>query len=268
MTNQQGRIIDINRWYRTGGIDYPKLKESVQPQNVVIIQACAGTHENELLEEQAEGCLSVDIDIETFGVPAAWKDPVSWADYYMSLPYVMDNPKWIDNEPTGGTQVNQYQLRKIKERIDSRSKGPAGYYSNYPYTNNVGNPAFIKDMDVWWAEYPLHWRLVGWYQYQYFHTYEADKAWWLPKWASRLGITPIVHQFTEKGRAQHYGAKPFTDDPDNKVGIQSMDLSLTLIDDDEYRTRRFTPYKDVPPVPPTLADHEKRIRRLEGFHNV
>jgi hypothetical protein len=131
---------------------------------------------------------------------------------------------------------------------------------------------------MWWAEYPLHRVGLIWRQYHHFDTFLKDKPWWLPKWAARLGITPILHQFTEKGRAQMYGANATTNHPVYKTGIQSADLNVGLVDFEDYYVTRFGPYGAVVPPPSgdcpndsvidllwdTVANHEARILQLEN----
>lgn len=254
----QPRAVDIHRYYRTGGINYIKFKANF---DFVIIQACVGDRPNELLEEQVTGCKSVNLDYETYCVPDPAEDPVWQADFYLDLPGVSEAPKYGDIEPTGGQMVSEYQARKFLERIDQKSAGKAGYYSNYAYTKTLGNPQWIKERDVWWAEYryapPLYL-----YKFSMFEPFFEKYPWWIPKWAAVFSITPILHQLTDKGDAQHYGANPTTNDPQYGTGIKSMDLNAGLVDLDEYYERRFDPYSTAPPP---LTDKEK-LDKLWAAH--
>ena len=164
------------------------------------------------------------------------------ADYYMDLYGVMSAPKWVDVEKAGGIMPSQYQVRSMIDRIRDVSPGKPGYYSNYPRTKDIGNPSWIKDYPVWWAQYPLYWTGLGWSQFRTFEKFFEKKPWWTPTWAAKLGISPIIHQFTEKGDAQNNGANAYTNDPKWKVGIKSADFNAGLVSYDEYYNIRFSPY--------------------------
>ena len=237
--SEQFTIIDINQYWRTGGTDYPELKASC---NSVIIQAYNGARPNPILKEQIDGCVEHDIDYETFCIPNPDLDGKYMADLYLDLYGVFKAPKWLDAERVGGRMATQYKTWEFVQRVNEMSLGEIGYYSNYPRTMELGNPSWIRNMIVWWAEYPLYFTGIGWSQYRTFEKFFQDKPWWSPKWAAKLGISPTIHQFSKKGYAQVYGAKAYTEDPKFKVGIKSADLTAGLVSYDLYWNARFGPY--------------------------
>ena len=134
--SEQMRIIDINEWWRTGGIDPEELKMSAE---VVIIQAYNGRRMNPLLKEQVDLCNAYQIPYETYAIPNSLLSGKDMADLYLDLYGVLHAPKWADIEPSGGTIVTQNQAWEFIKRVNEKSQGMIGYYSNYPSTNKIGN---------------------------------------------------------------------------------------------------------------------------------
>lgn len=252
----QAKVLDLNRYWRTGGANWDFIQGYY---DAVIFCANVGNKQDALLEEFGEEVTKRKIPYMTYSIPDHTELPSVAAEFYVSLPYVLDGIPIGDVEPMrkGGPLGTEYFYRKFFEHLDSFHTIEALYYSNYNNTNKLGNPQWIKQRRVWWAEYPYHWD--GWRYIKYRdYSFLDDKPWWLPKWASRLGITPILHQFTDYGDGQKLGANEKTNDPFYKDGIKSVDLNVSLIDVLEFMQL-------WPDAEPGISDKEK-LNKLWNAH--
>lgn len=219
----QPRIVDIHEYYRIGGINPAKMKANF---DIVGIRAAVGEDIDNLLEEHVDLCVDWAMPYFTYQVPVAWLDPEYQAEVYLSLYGVMDGPACQDVEISGGKIITAYQGQKHIEWIDKHHPCKCWYYSNNYYTKMFGNPRYIKERPVFWAEYPYR---VYPFLYSDFDSFLAKYPWWVPRWAADLGITPIINQFTKKGDAQTFIANPKTDDPEHRDGIKSADFGVGLV---------------------------------------
>jgi len=260
--SSQLRAVDIHEYYRTGGIDWQRADQNF---DIAGIRACVGTRMDKLLPEHINYCKLMGIPYITYQVPVHGKDPDEQTDFYLSLPGVSDGLIAEDIEPYEGIMVTAAEAKAVFDALDRKRSDMAWYYSNYYYTNKIGNPAWIKYRQVWWAEYRYE---SGTTKFRKFEPFLAVYPWWQPRWAQVLGIDVTLHQLTDYGDAQFYLARAYTDDPDWPNGIKSADLNVGL-KSTEYILSLWDALK--PPTPPTdieetLQDHEQRIKTLEGFH--
>jgi hypothetical protein len=122
-----------------------------------------------------------------------------------------------------------------------------------------GNPPYIRERPVFWAEYPYQ---IFTYLFRRFDTFLAKYPWWIPRHAASLNITPTIHQFTKKGDAQYYIANPTTNDPKWKTGIKSADLSVGLVYYSDLM-KYWDVFDTPPPLPPT---DKQKLDRLWKAH--
>lgn len=213
---KQGQVVDINRFYPDGDIDWPRVKE-----NFIAVGICAvyGSKVDSGLVRHVDKCVEYDLPYWTYGIPDRWKDSIWWADMYMDQYGVEGHPTTLDAEPTNGYMATPSQFYNARNRIERSNGMMPWWYSNYYYTTKLDVPEWIleDDMIIWWAEYPE--------PHRYFHTFLAKFPWWNPRWAEELGYRPVLHQFTSNGDAPYYltnGAK------------LSADLNVTLVDADAF----------------------------------
>lgn len=265
MTDQL-RAVDIHEWYRTEGIDWDRTAANF---DIVGIRAVVGDHVDELLEEHVDHCQARKIKYFTYCIPGVNESPEWQADFYLDQYGVSDGLICGDVEPDvkGGALGTEYLYRKFFERLAQRRSDPAWYYSNYNNTKKIGNPAWIKSLPVFWGEYRYEYLTV---KYRKFENFLARYPWWPPRWATELGISVTLHQFTDYGDARFYLANATTGNPSYPSGIKSADLSVGLVE----RSKILAMWDALTPPDPdpdpdledTVKDHERRITRLETFH--
>lgn len=251
----QPRAVDIHEWYRTGGTDWPRLHANF---DVVGIRAGQGVDVDALLVEHIDKAKYYDIPYFTYWIPEQFDDPIYQADKYLDQYGVLDGLACMDIEPAGGGMVIEYQARKFIERVDAKHRAQCWYYSNYPYTNDIGNPGWIKTRPVFWAEYRYQFLFT---KYRKFEPFLEKYPWWPTRWATALGIDVTLHQFTDYGDAQYYLANAKTDDEYYRDGIKSADLSVGLVDLKEL----LALWNPVNTIPPPVSDAEK-LSRLWNYH--
>jgi len=213
---EQGPVVDVNRHYANGGIEWYRV-----PLNFCAVGICAvyGSKVDAMLQSNVDGAKSQNLPYVTYGIPDATKDPIWWADFYLDQYGVQDAPTTIDIEPNLGYLVTAANALKARNRIAQVTGDLPWYYSNYNYTKQIGNPKWIKEMIVWWAEY-LYEKYP--YKYRRLDAWLSSHPWWQPKWAQTLGIAPVLHQLSDYGDAPYYLTPP--------SGKKSADLNVSLID--------------------------------------
>ncbi|MFN2233882.1 MAG: hypothetical protein ACK2U1_06600 [Anaerolineales bacterium] len=243
---RQARIIDIHEYYRTGGIDWLRLKANF---DAVGIRALVGSVVDELLEEHVDYAQRYEIPYFTYCVPSKKVNAEKQAALYLDQYGVKDAPKVWDIEPVGGELVDGETVSILFQCVQD-----AWYYSNENYTNKIGNPKFLKDVEVIWLAqyyyqiYPL--------KYRKFKPFLDKYAWQQPKSAVRLGLNATLWQFTNYGDARYYCANERTNDPDWPAGIKSADLNVSLIDEPDL----LALFNDAP------LTIEEKVERLWDAH--
>lgn len=259
--SRQAVVVDIHEYYRTGGIDWPRAADNF---DALILRAAVGFRLDELYFEHMEKAELHFERVATYAVPDPQYPPDELADFYYEIEGVSAHPIIGDIEPTGGAMVTEYQARKFFERLSSRG-GPFApwYYSNYNYTEALGFPQWVAPMVKFWAEYPYD----IYTKYRKVDRYLSKNPWKIPKWAVRSGYTPELHQFSNYGDAQFYLANAKTEDPKWQSGIKSCDLSVSLIDTDEFFAL-FEPAETVLSLEQRVRLLEGQIKVLSGFHGL
>lgn len=263
--SRQARVVDIHEYYRTGGIDWPRCAENF---DAVIIRAAKGLEIDDLFFEHVEMAVLHDMLYITYQVPDARKPFDENVDFYLEIEGVSGAPVCGDVEPFRGNLGSEYFYRKYFERL--RFRYPIfdpWYYGNYNYSGKIGHPNWIKDMFLWWAEYPFD--ILT--KYREIDRYLSKNPWKIPKWAVKGGYTPQLHQFTDYGNARGSLANEKTKDPKWKDGIKSADFSVSLIDAEEF-LNKFGDDGDPKPdleervddLEKRVDDHESRISDLEN----
>jgi len=262
---RQARITFIHESYRTGGIDWPRAAESL---DAIGIRACVGFDVDDLYYEHIDKAAEHELDFFTVCLPSASINPIEQADFYFELPEVASRPQCLDIEPQwrGGPMVSEYQARKNFERLAERNQfeRSAWYYSNYASTQRLGFPQWIKDLFVYWAEYPYD---IFPLFYSKFERYLERNPWKIPKWAGRAGITPGIHQLSEKGDGRYYFTNEYTGDPNFPRGMKNCTLGLSLVDVQELKSQ-WGGGEGPPPIEQRVDWLEQRVGILSGFHGL
>jgi hypothetical protein len=262
--SRQAVVVDIHRYYRTGGIDWPRCASNF---DAVGIRAARGMEMDELFYEHVDGALSVDLPYFTYTVPDPLYPADELADFYIGLDGVANHAVAGDVEPTLGRFGDQNFYRSFFMHLASKSgEFDPMYYSNYNSTKKLGFPQWVLPMRKWWAEYPYEFPIIR-RQYRRLDSYLDKNPYKIPKWASRVGYTPFIHQFTDYGDAQYYLANATTGDPKFSQGIKSCDLNVSLVPVEE-----FMAYITGGDYQPTLAERvqllEEQVLVLSAFHEL
>ena len=96
LPERQARVVDISRYWRTGGIDWPLLKVNF---DAVIIAAGVGFKSDVLLLEHTEKAVEHDVPYATFHIPDPAMDMAEQAHFYSELPNVKKCKVFGDWEP-------------------------------------------------------------------------------------------------------------------------------------------------------------------------
>lgn len=232
----QARVVDIHRYYRTGGVDWYKLKVNF---DAVIISAGVGMVANPLLREQVDGAIEHGLPYATYHIPSvAASSMATQAAHYLSLYGVSDALACIDIEPPSSKVrcVNESEAMIYIRELEDRTGYAPLLYSNPKYINEaIKRPAWLRYYRLWLAQWPYeYWWLFK--QYTGFESFLGKYAGQYPPYVrgSDLQASTVLWQFTCKGDAQALCASAYTADPVYKRGILDADLNVSTIDKAEF----------------------------------
>lgn len=228
---KQARIVDVHRYYRTGGIDWGKL---VAHCDAIIISAGVGMAANPLLKEQVDGAVAHDVPFMTYHIPSPNYNIVTQARYYLSLYGVMDAWTCGDLEPPDGRTrcVNDPEAFTYLKILEDETGIKPLVYSNPKYIKEALKfPLWLKEYKLWLAQ----WLYQYWWlsrQYTHFEPFLADHGDQLPPFVRGTAYEhqTVLWQFSSKGEAQEICASAETLDPVYNKGIKEADLDLSTIE--------------------------------------
>ena len=231
----QARIIDVNRYYRTGGIDWHKLKGNC---DAVVISAGVGMSGSVLLQEQVQGAVDHDLPYFTYHIPNPIYNIQGQVEFYLSLYGVRDAPTCLDIEPPNSIDrcVTAAEALAYSRAILKLTNDNPIIYSNPQYLNLIGKPAWLENFWLWIAAWPYR---IGWplnLQYNDFDTFLARYACTFPSYVRNTPLqdNTILWQFSCKGDAQRLAANKYTNDPKFKLGMKSCDLNVSTIEKEQF----------------------------------
>jgi GH25 family lysozyme M1 (1,4-beta-N-acetylmuramidase) len=249
---EQAKIVDIHRYYRSGGVDWGKLKANC---DAVIISAGVGLVESPLLREQVRGAQDHDVPYATYHIPSPNAGSMSnQAAAYLNGYGVRDALTCIDVEPPSKNVrcVNSQESLAYIHHIEDRTARQPLVYSNPKYIKEaLGNPAWLKEYWLWIAQWLYRiWLLTF---YPDFDTFLAKYACAFPPYVRGTALLEktVLWQFSAKGDAQRLCASALTQDPIYRYGIKDADLDISTIPKDNFLNLLglISPSPEPPPEP-------------------
>jgi GH25 family lysozyme M1 (1,4-beta-N-acetylmuramidase) len=244
----QARVVDVHRYYRTGGIDWDKLKVNF---DAVIISAGVGMNANPLLPEQVSGAVAHGVPYMTYHLPSPIFPMSTQVEFYLGLYGVKDSATCIDIEPpvsNGSIRcINAAEaLAYIKAVENATGKKPIVYSNPKNINEAIKRPTWLADYWLWIAQWPYDILTSLFRNYDRFLAKYANAYPPFVKGTVWQANT-LLWQFTCKGDAQALCASATTADPVYKVGIKDADLNVSTLDKSIFLSMLNTPQ---PPSPP------------------
>ncbi len=269
---KQARIVDVHRYYRTGGIDWGKL---VANFDGIIISAGVGMAANPLLKEQVDGANDHDIPYMTYHIPSPNYGMAVQAKYYLSLYGVRDAWTCGDLEPPDGKTrcINDPEAHIYLRTLEDETKIKPLVYTNPKIIREVLKyPSWLKEYKLWLAQ----WLYQYWWLFRLYRMFEpflVDHANQLPPFVMGTAYKDqtVLWQITCKGDAQTLCASYKTNDPIYQYGINEADLNLSTIDGPAFLDMMDGNHTPVPP-PPIGQNYlvsmiDRNIREIPNAYN-
>ena len=250
LPERQARIVDISRYWRTGGIDWPRLKENFDG---VVICAGVGMRQDTLLVEHGELAKEHEVPYNTFHIPDPLQNMKEQAAFYVELPGVKDAKPWFDWERPyiGSRPPNAREALDYVLKLEILGHTP-GIYSRWDILVGAGLPSWLSLYYLWIARY-LYEAPAYTSQYQRYEPFFEQRGWTLPKdTPDHLRDNVIGWQISDRGDAQYYCANRLTADPINVYGMTNADLNVSIKPVGEFMkifTGHSEPEPDPPPTP-------------------
>ena len=228
----QARVVDINRYYRLGGVDWDKVALNF---DAVGICAGVGIEMDYLLSEHVAGCKAIHMPYFTYHIPDRAYSMARNADFYAVMPGVKEAIMVADIEsPKNGSKcVTSGEAQAYVNHLATLTLRHPWHYTNPATLDTLSWPAWIGSAPIWIAQYP--WQPYTVLKYTGYETF-------LKRWA---GLAPtrlaksiyknavVLWQFTDKGEAPKLCAKKPAD-PRFPKAIQGADLNVSTIERDIF----------------------------------
>ncbi len=254
----QAKVIDIHRYYRTGGVDWPKLKANA---DAVIISAGVGMSISPLLREQVDAAIQYDIPYMTYLIPSPSFPMKEQASNYLSAYGVKEAWTCADLEPPSSNVrcVDSIEAAHFVSLLtQSTSRAPL-IYSNPSILDTILHlPTWIMGYKLWMAQWLYEFWLLR-RQYTRFETFLAKNSNLFPYYVRAqhpdLIRNTVLWQFSCKGDAQSLCASAFTGDPVYRTGLKEADLNISTISRESFLALlgALAPSPEPPPPPPPQA---------------
>ena len=227
---EQARVVDISRYWRTGGIDWPRLKENF---DAVIMSAGVGFNSDVLLPEHTEKSIEHDVPYATFHIPDPSKDMAEQAQFYAELPGVKTCKVFGDWEKPyqSGRLPDQVEFHYYLTALDSYAEQDAAVYSRMEIIKRMGLPDYLKKRDLWLAQYIYEiYTETTKTKFRKFEPWLERFAWKLLPAVNGTGLEENVRiqQITDTGDARFYCANKYTADPKYVYGMTNADLNVSV----------------------------------------
>lgn len=250
---RQSRIVDISRYWRTGGIDWPRLKENFDG---VVICAGIGMRMDVLLPEHTDKANEVGVPLNTYHIPDPLQNMKEQAHWYTEQYKVTENRAWFDNEKPylASREATMAEADYYVSSLDSYHPLQCGEYSRWDILIRQGLSPRLKTHKLWIAHYlyDLERYAAGLVPLTYlrYEPFFEQRAWKLPPYTpDEYKDSVIGWQITSTGDARFYCANEKTDDPVYIYGMTNADLNVSVIPHTEFMPF-FSPNIVVEPEEP------------------
>ena len=235
----QARVVDIHRYYRTGGIDWGRVKANF---DAVIICAAVGWMADRLLAEHIRHCKEIGMPFATYMIPDVRAGTMDeQAAFYLDLPGVQDGVMMQDIEspaPRLGVKcISSVDGRRFIRYLEKHCARQPWNYVNPNYLGALRWPDWAKGYPMWLAQWPY--RPNSELLYDRFEPFLEAYRGKLPGFlysskGRKYAESCVLWQFTCKGDAQHYLANAHTQDAVYRGGLKEADLSVSLVEREEF----------------------------------
>jgi len=229
VSERQARIVDISRYWRTGGTNWPLVAENF---DAVVICAGIGTRMDVLLPEHTELAEEHGVPYGTFHIPDPLVNMPEQAHWYLEQPGVRGHKQFFDCECpyVGSREPTSAEGKAYIEVLED----PA-LYSRAGILKAMGLPSWLKNYKLWIARY-LYEGPSYTEQYKTYEPFLEQRGWTVPPGMIGTGLEQNVigWQFTERGDARFYAANRLTKDPVYVYGMTNADLNASIGDSSEF----------------------------------
>jgi len=266
---RQARIVDISRYWRTGGIDWPRLEKNFDG---VVIAAGVGFRKDVLLSEHVDCANAHNVPYNTFHIPDPLKNMTEQAQWYSEQYGVANAKPWFDNERPyiGSREPTKSEADEYQYALDNYHPLEPGEYSRWEILIRQGLSPRLKKHKLWIAHYL--WDLdrlsedVKTYQ-RYEPFFEQRALDYPPNTLDEYLDSVIAWQITHTGDARYYCANEITKDPVYMYGMTNADLNVSTIPACEFmlmfwQDEQEPPPPDDPEEPCKCCDVLKKIYEL------
>ncbi len=221
---EQLRVVDISA-YAKGFIDWQRLKANFVH---CILRAGVGINQDVYLERFVDQCNEEEISYSTYHIP----DPLQGASIheqaalYFTWYGVQGHKLWFDYEPnTGSRFLRREEAETYLRTLKSLGADVGIYGGSYGLRDQLGNPDWLMEYDLWISQYPF---MPGTEEkYRHYDLFVEDYAGQLPwhpvEWDMPWKEKIVLWQFTDKLSARDYFATaPF--------GLHSGDGNITTVE--------------------------------------
>jgi len=218
----QARILDTSWWWGQRNVDPDKIRANF---DAVGISAGVGNKPSDCLQDQIDTCETAGLLWFTFHIPHPGLSMAENARTYASYPRVRDGVMCADYEPpqTGVRCVNPAEGRQYRDLLQNITGRLSWSYINIDRLNTWSWPRWLMESPMWIAVYPYQvWPPFT--LYKYFEPFLKKFAGKMPsKIANSIYRNNCAAwQFTKKGDAQKYAARPGS--------VKECDLSVSTIE--------------------------------------
>ncbi len=246
------KIIDIHRYYRSGGLDWNKIQAN--GIDAISISAGVGMNISPILGEQIMQCNDHGMPYFTYLIPSMKFSMTVQMLNYLDQPGVREARTCVDVEPPVSDNsircINATETLSCIKAIQVETKKDPFIYINPKNIQYLGSPVWLTDFDLWIAQ----WLYESWLfrrLYKYFDTFLARNPNHFPPYVrnTRYQTKTRLWQFTCKADAQTICASEHTLDPKYPHGLNEADLNISC-EEREVFLARLGVNAPVPPPPP------------------
>jgi hypothetical protein len=260
MADRQALGIDINKYARTGGINYDLVNQDIQAgvYDFLIISTGVGRGKSPIFEEQRGNVERLGIPYVTYhlidprnGIKEQARDYFNWVGAGQPN-YIVDIES--PNVKMGVRVANKAEIRSyIDELVHLTGKQPI-LYSRMNILEPIGFVDEARKYRLWIAQWlwdpskPIK-NNIG-EKYRFFEDFVRDFARRLPPSVvdTVLQDNVILWQFSDIGDGRHYIYNPTTADPEFPQGMFNADLNISIKGRSEFMKFMFGRVPDIKEV--------------------
>ncbi|MEJ2599204.1 MAG: GH25 family lysozyme [Anaerolineales bacterium] len=266
MAERQALGIDINKYARTGGINYDLVNEGIQAgvYDFLIISTGVGFSKSEIFDEQRENVERLGIPYVTYhlidprnsDIRGQAREYFAWVGAGQTN-YIVDieSPDRVFRPP------NKAEVLSYINELESLIGKQPILYSNMQVLKQIGFVDVARKFRLWMAHYlwdPSKSTDEDKVQYGSFDDFVRDHAMSSPPSVlnTPLQDNVILWQFSAKGDGRRYIYNATTAHPKFTVGMFDADLNISIQERSEFMQQMF---ERVPEIKKVSDTRTKRV---------